>query len=210
MTEIDADPVALKKSSHPLARRPLLAAVAVCSVLLIGAIAMARSGAEQVAEESEANDEPIAPRTGGPGRRRGDPRHAKGRSAPLRAVPRWTRPRDAALRAAPRSNREDPRRGAARASPRRPLENRVPDGDLLSSAPGGAHPRAVRGTRSRLPGMARSQRPDRRAATNRSTRRRPTSSATAPKNGPTAPSKKAGRNPSHPMSSRPVRSFQRP
>jgi type IV secretion system protein VirB10 len=60
MTEIDADPVALKKSSHPLARRPLLAAVAVCSVLLIGAIAMARSGAEQVAEESEANDEPIA------------------------------------------------------------------------------------------------------------------------------------------------------
>ena len=59
MTEIDADPVALKKSSHPLARRPLLAAVAVCSVLLIGAIAMARSGAEQVAEESEANDEPI-------------------------------------------------------------------------------------------------------------------------------------------------------
>jgi type IV secretion system protein VirB10 len=60
MTEIDADPVALHKSSHPLARRPLLAAVAVCSVLLIGAIAMARSGAEQVAEESEASEEPVA------------------------------------------------------------------------------------------------------------------------------------------------------
>jgi type IV secretion system protein VirB10 len=59
MTEVDADPVALTKSSHPLAQRPLLAAVAVCSVLLIGAIAMARSGAEQATDKSGDDPEPI-------------------------------------------------------------------------------------------------------------------------------------------------------
>ena len=59
MTEIDDDPVALKKSTHPLAQRPLVAAVAVCSVLLIGAIAMARSGATKVADEPEVDAEPL-------------------------------------------------------------------------------------------------------------------------------------------------------
>jgi type IV secretion system protein VirB10 len=58
MTEVDSDPVALKRSTLPLARRPLLVSVAACSVLLIGAIAMARSGANQVTEEQESEDEP--------------------------------------------------------------------------------------------------------------------------------------------------------
>jgi type IV secretory pathway VirB10-like protein len=60
MTEVDSDPVALHKSSHPLAQRPLLAAVALCSALLIGAIAMARSGAEHATEESKPDPHPIA------------------------------------------------------------------------------------------------------------------------------------------------------
>ena len=59
MTEIDSDPVALKKSTHPLAQRPLIASVTVCSALLIGAIAMARSGATKVAEEQEDVAEPL-------------------------------------------------------------------------------------------------------------------------------------------------------
>ena len=59
MTEIDSDPVALKKSTHPLAQRPLIASVTVCSALLIGAIAMARSGATKVAEEQEDVTEPL-------------------------------------------------------------------------------------------------------------------------------------------------------
>ena len=60
MTEVDSDPVALQKRSHPLAQRPLLAAVVVCSALVIGAIAMARSGAEHATEQSETDLEPVA------------------------------------------------------------------------------------------------------------------------------------------------------
>ena len=60
MTEVDSDPVALQKRSHPLAQRPLLAAVVVCSALVIGAIAMARSGAEHATEEAEMDLEPVA------------------------------------------------------------------------------------------------------------------------------------------------------
>jgi type IV secretory pathway VirB10-like protein len=58
MIEVDDDPVALK-SSHPLARRPLLAAVTVGSALLLAAIAMARSGARKVQEESLPETETI-------------------------------------------------------------------------------------------------------------------------------------------------------
>lgn len=60
MTEVDSDPVALQRSSRPLAQRPLLAAVVLLSALLLGAIAMARSGAEHATEDSEPRPEPIS------------------------------------------------------------------------------------------------------------------------------------------------------
>ena len=57
MTEIDDDPVALQKSTHPLAQRPLLVAVAACSALLIGAIGLARSGANEATTEPESESD---------------------------------------------------------------------------------------------------------------------------------------------------------
>ena len=159
MTEIDADPVALKKSSHPLARRPLLAAVAVCSVLLIGAIAMARSGAEQVAEESESNDEPIAL---GPADQAAEevirgmqkeeaPLYEQSLDGPALEMPPYEPP----LARIEKTPAEEQLEQALVAPSKIAFQT-----ETSYQAPPAAHtPESVRGTRSRLPGMARFSQP---------------------------------------------------
>ena len=207
MTEIDADPVALTKSSHPLAQRPLLAAVAVCSVLLIGAIAMARSGAEHATDESGDDPEPI---TLEPADQAAEdvirgmqkdqaPLYEQSLDGPALEMEPYAPPPLAHIEKSPAEEQLEQALVA-----RSKIEFQMPTASAHPLT--GAH--RARGSRARLTRHGLLSKGSPASAINRSTRRRPTSSAMAPRSGPTESFKTAERSPSRPTSSRPDRSFQ--